>query len=264
MKLVYASSPSHDLLKEQVFLATLCEAWELIEIRFGHSGNGNFRTACWSHVISGRVGQYLNIIKRFPGEIVVFSDVDIQWFGPVQEKIRQLIVNKDILFQRESAWEEVVNGGFVIVRCNPRTGELYRRLAEESRKGRLDQDVFNDMIARRMLNCDYGLLPIQFANDNLTSQLASPKEAVLYHSIGTVPSMNSSVQIKLEKHLSMRAQVLGPSRTCILPGDNQPTQRALPSPFRVIDLTESTQRQPGPLFGGQRRFRRRIAFTARP
>ena len=45
MKLVYASSPSHDLLKEQVFLATLCEAWELIEIRFGHSGNGNFRTA---------------------------------------------------------------------------------------------------------------------------------------------------------------------------------------------------------------------------
>jgi hypothetical protein len=211
MKIVFASSPSHDVLKRHFFLGTLCESWELIELRFALPGDGNFGSQSWNRVVIERNARVLEIIKRSPGEIIVFADVDIQWFRPVQAALVRELAGNDVVFQREAHNRQVVNCGFAAIRCNEQSAELYAQIAAAATEGKHDQDLVNEYIAGGTMPCRYGILPQVFFNDNLDGVHAPPNDRLLlYHSIGTFPSSGkSSVQIKLEKHLAMRARVLG-------------------------------------------------------
>jgi hypothetical protein len=211
MKLIYACSPSHDVLKKYFFLGTLCEPWELIEIRYKVSGEGNMYTPAWNHVISDRIAALLQIVRENPGEVIVHSDVDIQWFKPAQPAILQALEDRDIVFQRGSYRREVANAGFLALRSNPATIALLEQEVSAVRSGTMDQDFLNDLICREEMPCRYGFLPNTFFHDYLAGPAAPANdELILYHSANTpVRDGKTSVQIKLERHLGFRARVLG-------------------------------------------------------
>jgi hypothetical protein len=211
MKLVYACSPSHDALKKQYFLGTLCEPWELLEIRYKLSGEGNMYTPAWKHVIGDRIAALLQIVKDHPGEVIVHADVDIQWFKPAQAAILQALQERDIVFQRGSYRREVANTGFFALRSGPASVALLEREVMAIRSGIMDQHVINDWIRHEKMACRYGFLPNTFFNDYLAGPGApGSDQMILYHSANTpVRDGKTSVQIKVERHLAMRVRVLG-------------------------------------------------------
>lgn len=211
MKLVFACSPSHDPLKRYVFLSTLCEKWDLVELRFFHGGSGNYNSADYNKVIVERVNLMREIAEESPNEIVVFSDVDIQWFRPAQQAILQALEGLDLVFQREMPEQTIANCGFLALRSNRRALDYLTELCGAATNGQRDQEATNALITRGLMPCSFGFLPYTFCNDNFHSKWRpSPTEMILYHSIGTIPTPEkTSIQIKLERHLAARALVLG-------------------------------------------------------
>jgi hypothetical protein len=227
MKLVYACSPSHDVLKKYFFLGTLCEPWELMEIRYKMSGEGNMYTPAWSHVVCDRIAALLQIVKDHPGEVIVHADVDIQWFRPAQAAILQALQDRDIVFQRGSYQREIANAGFFALRSNPAIIGLLEQQVTAIRGGIMDQPFINDLIQREKMPCRYGFLPSTFFHDYLAGPTTPANdELILYHSANTpVRDGKTSVQLKLERHLAIRARMLG-SKSVFAP---VPTRQENPS-----------------------------------
>jgi hypothetical protein len=210
MKLVYACSPSHDVLKKYFFLGTLCEPWELMEIRYNMSGEGNMYTPAWSHVVCDRIASLLKIVQDHPGEVIVHADVDIQWFRPAQAAILQALEDCDIVFQRGSYQREIANAGFFALRNSPATIALLEQQVSAIRGGIMDQPFINDLIQRGKMPCRYGFLPNTFFHDYLAGPTTPANDdLILYHSANT-PARDgkTSVQIKLERHLDFRARAI--------------------------------------------------------
>jgi hypothetical protein len=237
MKLVYACSPSHDVLKKYFFLGTLCEPWELMEIRYKMSGEGNMYTPAWNHIVGDRIAALLQIVKDHPGEVIVHADVDIQWFKPAQPAILEALQDRDIVFQRGSYQREIANAGFFALRSNPATIALLEQEVIAIRSGTMDQKYINDLIRDEKMPCRYGFLPNTFFHDYLEGPpTLANGELILYHSANTpVRDGKTSVQIKLERQLDFRARVIGSHSMLVstphAPSASIPPKSLVPSAF---------------------------------
>jgi hypothetical protein len=181
-----------------------------MEIRCNVGGDGNYLSHSWRQILAQKVTRVLELIRQYPDEILVIADVDIQWFRPTQSAILNALENKDIVFQSESISRREANCGFLALRCNKRTEALFELLDEADSQRKTEQQVANELIAQGKMPCSFGILPHTFFNDNLDGRNAPPDEELrLYHSIGTLPTEDkTSIQIKLERHIAMRARVL--------------------------------------------------------
>jgi len=205
MKIAYVYSSSHEILKDYFFLGTMCEQWELIEKKSEEYSTGDHLSSGWSKIVKEKIKTYIEVIKNNTDEIVVFSDVDITWFKPVQEIIKQCLTQKDIVFQKENLHNEEVNTGFIAVRCNKTVQNFFQDIFDNTVDN--DQTTANNLIKTNKIKCNYGFLPVNFLNDNLFS--CHKKDILLYHSICTKPKDGkTSLQIKYEKLLKMRNFVL--------------------------------------------------------
>jgi hypothetical protein len=203
MKIAYVYSSSHEILKDYFFLGTMCEQWELIEKKSDEHSTGDYLSSGWSKIVKEKIKTYIEVIKNNTDEIVVFSDVDITWFKPVQEIIKQCLTQKDIVFQKENLHNEEVNTGFIAIRCNKDVENFFQDVLDNIEDN--DQTTVNLLLSNNKIKCNYGFLPVSFSNDNL-----SPcQDILLYHSICTKPKNGkTSLQIKYEKLLKMRSFVL--------------------------------------------------------
>ncbi len=216
MKLVYASSPSHDILRDIIFLGTLKDKWEPLEIRYEGDHNGDYRSAEWQEIILDRAKKRLEITKSNVGEVLIFADVDIQWFKPCSDILIRHLDGNDIVFQQEWVNRPLINGGFMACRANAPTIELFTRVVEAleiNQKTHMvisDQKAFNKLILSNKMPCSYCRLPVTFLNDNVPDTLVpKPQDIIMYHSIRTIAKSKTSVQMKLEQHLRARQYVLG-------------------------------------------------------
>jgi hypothetical protein len=172
----------------------------------------------WNHVVGDRIAALLKIVREAPGEVIVHSDVDVQWFRSAQSAILKALEGCDIVFQRGCYRREVANAGFFAVRSNPAIIALLEQEVSAVRSGIMDQDFLNDLILRGQMPCRYGFLPNPFYHDYLAGPTTPANdELIIYHSANT-PARDgkSSVQIKLERHLAMRVRVTGTCTVLIL------------------------------------------------
>ncbi len=212
MKLIYACSPSHRILRDEVLLPSLQrvgEQWELIEITCPHVGNGDFKSSDYNANVQARVEGLRRIVSESAGQVVVFSDVDVQFFRPVQALALQRLGDRDAVFQMEDAAATAANFGFAVLRCGPAVRALLDLLCEAAAMGQWDQGRLNELIARNAMPCRFGFLPPAFANDsNIPPGECPPAGMVLYHSILTFPKPgSSSVAQKLQLHRAMAARL---------------------------------------------------------
>ena len=209
MKLIYACSTSHRELRDKVFLPSLRrvgEEWDIIEIKCPQTGSGDFQSSDWRASVRARLEGVLRFVRQFPGQVVFLSDVDVQYFRPVQQAAIKCLADMDVVFQREQPSGHEINLGFAAMRCGPRLCGLLEQTLGAVDRGLWDQGYINKLIAEGTMPCTHGRLPEIFANDNLFVAGRAPADMVLYHSILTFPRSGvSSVSQKLRRHGTVAA-----------------------------------------------------------
>jgi hypothetical protein len=154
MKLYALYTPSHEDLKEQWFLRSLQDDYELVlvkEEQHGPLDSHRYGTEQFNRTTRRKVGLIIKAIQENWDGFFVFSDVDIQFFRPTLGRLKRLIAGRDIAFQQNDVSGEI-NTGFFICRGNRRTRNLWTAVRDgmQARPDLNDQDVLNRLMFQRL------------------------------------------------------------------------------------------------------------------
>jgi len=201
MKLISVYTDSHRIFKDQWFLPSLQDHFEKEMFYYADTPGGAYLDATWSHAIVFKVQTIISEIKKNWGNILIYSDVDIQFFAPLTPYITKRINDKDILCQRDDPTNQFC-AGFVIMHCNTATLKLYEQtLAACKLEGR-EQIAFNRMIRCLKIKCGY--LPQSFFGGGTFSgkiwtpgmPLSVPPNPVMHHANFTIGTQNKIAQLE--------------------------------------------------------------------
>lgn len=145
MKLYAVNTPSHRSLYERFFLPSLdTEAFELNPCLLEQDGEGEFLADDWKNSIRFKLEKILESIHRNPGAIVVWSDIDIQFFGLKPRHILSYFDEEtDFVAQRWSLiGDEICSGFFAVLSSR----KMYDFFVEASNLTR-DKAGGNDQVA---------------------------------------------------------------------------------------------------------------------
>ena len=188
MKLYCCYTPAHELLFREHFAPTIPVGVELVAERLEIDGSGDFLSPEFLRCIREKIRRIRMSIARNPGEIIVWSDVDIAFCGdPVAEVAAAFRASpgRDVLFQREARSMPDVNTGFFGVRCGPEPAAFFERVEERlaAEPGKNEQAVVNDLLLGASDPLRWGYLPWTFYAR--THGWPPPRDLVLYHANST-------------------------------------------------------------------------------
>ncbi|HEV2916851.1 MAG TPA: hypothetical protein VGW78_03830, partial [Candidatus Babeliales bacterium] len=124
IKLYALYTPSHEILKDDFFLPSMQDDFDIIfEFCEQTCPSAQFMSEGWTDTTIRKVDLIIRAIQENWGSIFIFSDVDIQFFAPVQEKILTLMEGKDLVIQKNSP-NGVLCTGFFACRGNEKTLQL--------------------------------------------------------------------------------------------------------------------------------------------
>lgn len=124
MRIYSLYTPPFAVFKEEWCLRTLpCDLEPHIELI--EEGNElTYGSESFNKLMLRKVDLILRAIEENPGELFVYSDIDVQFFRPFGETVTQLCKDQDLLVQRDSPQGHIC-AGFMIVRSNPRCLALF-------------------------------------------------------------------------------------------------------------------------------------------
>ena len=162
MKLYALYTPSHDILKDQFFLPSIQDDFEIIlEFCEQTSPSATFMSEGWTATTMRKVDLIIRAIEENlqSEEVFIFSDVDIQFFAPIKDIILTLMEGKDIMMQRNNP-EGVLCTGFFACRANEKTLHLWQDVKKtmQKNKSNSDQISFNQCIKKKSKKNPYGLV----------------------------------------------------------------------------------------------------------
>jgi len=105
------------------FLRTLKDDWEL-QISFcgkTGAGHGDFGTPGFVHLVRRKMERLAESVRKYPGDIVIWADMDIQFFGKCTPLLLRALKDRDLVIQSEWWPKKNINSGFMAMRCNPIT-----------------------------------------------------------------------------------------------------------------------------------------------
>jgi len=201
-----------DEMKEvkNIFENSIKDDWD-VHIEYwgkGGEGNGDFLSESWRTVVHRKVQFLVAKIKENWGDIIIWSDIDVQFFSKGTHLIQRAIAGKDIVYQAEHWPEKEVNVGFGVIRCNERSLALYNGISsyDIDQLAVADQTAINDMLAKRSVDIKWDVLPNQFwaMSHYLYNNTMPPADVVLHHANCTAPQViNSknigSVELKMQQ-----------------------------------------------------------------
>ena len=153
MKLYTYYTPSHQILKDEWFVPTLQDDYELCLQKYTQDcPSGNYKEEGWRKAMLRKSDLIIQAIKDNWNEIFVYSDIDIQFFRSMKTEVAKLMQGKDLLFQRDSPGGSLC-AGFFICRANHKTLKLWcdiqNALTKNDDKNKDDQDILNDLLLHR-------------------------------------------------------------------------------------------------------------------
>jgi len=160
IKLYALCTPSHEILKDQFFLPSLQDNFELIIEHVDQTcSSAKFMDEGWTQTTLQKVNLIIRAIKENWNTIFIFSDVDIQFFAPMQEKIIKLMEGKDIVMQKNCP-SGVLCTGFFACRGNAKTLQLWEDVKKMMEINSLNsnQNSFNHCIKRHNKKNPYGVV----------------------------------------------------------------------------------------------------------
>lgn len=198
------------------FFNSIKDDWDInIEKWDSFDGNSNFGSEQFRLITTKKLYFLLEKIKENIGRIIIYSDVDIQFFRSCNNIILDLIDGNDLLFQSENVnSNKVINSGFIVIRCNENTLKMFKECSEM----RIDQNVssfFDQTILQYYITINsyikWNVLPIEFYNRCFG--VAIPQNIVLHHATCTIPQIIngkeiSSLEQKIKQLESVKSIVL--------------------------------------------------------
>jgi len=208
MKLYSICTRPAAVLKEGWFLKTLRDDWELhiSDLDDVPPGNGDYLSREWYHCISKKFNILLDAVAANPGEIIIWADIDIQFFRPCAGIIRRCMPDRDIA----RAFFEAVSA----------TDFSHRAFA--------DQDAINDLLKAGSPPVRWGVFPRTVYHVYLGP---APGRIALHHGCGAPPPgmrdgrFVSSIEHKIEQFGMIRRRVQTPWWRTFLHRANQLRKR---------------------------------------
>lgn len=213
IKLYALYTPSHEILKDQFFLPSIKDDFDIIlEFCEQTCPNAQFMSEGWTDTTMRKVDLIIRAIHENWGKIFIFSDVDIQFFVPIQSTILMLMHDKDIIMQKNNP-EGVLCTGFFACRGNEKTLQLWTDVKQvmEINKLQSDQISFNQCIKRNSkinpYNIAWNYLPDSFfGGGTLTgytwvpgASLPIPHDIMMHHANWTKGVKNKIAQLMYVK-----------------------------------------------------------------
>lgn len=165
-------------MKDRYFLPSIRDKVDLEIHRFETSGSGNYMEPDWSETVLFKCEVILRSIRDNPGDILVYSDVDIIFLAPFLEKIRHAIKYKDIICQQDDPYGNFCTG-FFVMRANRLTLKLWEMVRDAVKVEGRNQLAFNRII-RSMKDVRGGFLPPAFFGAGTFKPVQWKKNQLLY------------------------------------------------------------------------------------
>lgn len=164
IKLYGVYSEENKILKEEWFLSTLKDDFEIHLKYLGKIGEGqlNCKEPAWYLALREKSKFIFQAIQDNMGNVIISSDVDIQFFRKSIDIIKKYIRNKDVVFQAEHRpFDGQVNTGFIAIKCNERTLQLWKYILnmEIEKMPFGDQSAINHIIKNELVQCKWGVFP---------------------------------------------------------------------------------------------------------
>lgn len=210
-------SPSHRELYNNWFKKTLKDDFEIVSQEIPQDcRTAKFYSNGWVKAVLNKIPMIFKAIgETSEGGFFIFSDVDVQFFLPIQEEIRKVLSENskiDIFFQqdavRDSSGVPYFCTGFFVCRVNSKTYKFWKLVAEKMEKeNKGDQECANYIWQEeKVLGLKLDFLPHCFWNPN--SGVINPKiwkqgehlkvftGAIMHHANWTVGVANKIEQLK--------------------------------------------------------------------
>ena len=130
MKIYTTYSPSHENLYQNYFLSSIGSEFEVNAQKLNEDSNFYQKTYSYRLSFSGQTDPAEHAKLKFwkvgcennMGQIIVCSDVDVQFFGEAVPSLLEELGDFDVACQYGGSEGGVpLNGGFFVMRCNERT-----------------------------------------------------------------------------------------------------------------------------------------------
>jgi hypothetical protein len=130
MKVYCVVTPSHQPLYERFFLSSLDrKSFELYAYTLDQKGAGEFLAEDFKRCIQFKLAKIIESIQRNHNAVIVWSDVDIQFFGLQPRHILAYFdPGTDFVVQRWSLADEDACGGFYSIRCSPKMEDFFSEI----------------------------------------------------------------------------------------------------------------------------------------
>lgn len=162
MKLIALHTHSHTEFKDEWFLPSLMDDYEVQLLAAPLAGGGRYMEGDWVKGVMLKSDTIIRAIKDNWGEVIVYSDVDIQFFAPTRPLIEAAISNHDIVCQKNDPAGTMCTGFFAI-RCNEHTLRIWEQVRALIPQKRRDQLTFNGLLkqspevrVRHLPTCFFG------------------------------------------------------------------------------------------------------------
>lgn len=195
---------------KDIFMSTIQDNWEINLVSWGQAGeDGNWGTESFGKLMRKKIEFVIETLEQNRGNIIIFSDIDIQFFGKCTKLIKKSLKNNDILFQSEIWPQKKINAGFIVAKCNDRTFNFFKSVSDiklENLKF-FEQAAMNMILDRDNPYLKWDVLPSQFWA--MSHGGNPPLDIVLHHANCTMPTVRDgktigSMQLKIEQYKMVR------------------------------------------------------------
>jgi nucleotide-diphospho-sugar transferase len=205
MKIFCCHTPSHNKLYHEDFVPTIPAGFtvqsEIIEM----FGEGHYDSPQFVPCVVKKVDLILQSLHQNAGSVIIWSDVDIQFYRLTPETAMAELGDHDIAFQAAGVPPNEINSGFFICRCNQRVIQFFEKIRHSlchEEAGEIEERVINKLLPTLSESeLSWCMLPRSFyARSN---KWPPPRNLVLHHANST-PGANGLEK----KHRQLREVAL--------------------------------------------------------
>ncbi len=213
---------SHKTLFENYFLKTFPfeDGIDLV-VRYSEKqrcSTAKYRSEGWAQTVFQKIDFINEILSTSKeGDLFVFADADIQFFGKIRDDLIKQLGELDICCHRDSA-EGHYCSGFYIARVNERTRNLFHYIKEYSNQFPGDQAALNYFIQKLNLKAGfldnrYYTVGVQHGVWNGNSNIIIPSNIIMHHANWTVGVENKARLMDLVREKVKSAERLSADRS---------------------------------------------------
>jgi len=222
MKLYSLYTKTHEVLAKQWFMSSLNDEFDLHMKMVSNVRGGDYGTEAFGSAVLEKSNYIISAIQENMGEVFIYSDVDIQFFKPVQSELIKAIEGYDIVCQKDGPRNKgELCTGFFVIKANQQTLRLWELVRECVQKEGRDQIAFNRIVRRLrylpfryLYSCPrikYNYLPLYFFGGGALTgkqwfpgiELSIPDNIVLHHANWTVGIKNKIAQLEYVRDVVM-------------------------------------------------------------